>query len=418
MTNAPPANPALGALDAFDLVKVVDVHDAGCTVQSLHDGSTASARWSEAIRRRGIVVRPGSLVLITRAADSLAAHSAYEVVWRGPTVARIVSIEGDRVTYDTGHTAGGRTTKTFRDARPEGERQPLQTSQEIVLFPMARDAEVVSVVDLATDGLPLHPERLRTDCLALFRDAVPGVHVAGRSAGAGTIGGEGQDDPRRLVAEGYDTMAERYAAWVSDGVVDDVRPRYVAQLLGRLPAGARVLELGCGGGGPTTRQLAARFALTGVDLSARQIELARASVPTAEFLRGDMTRLDFPPGSFDGVAAFYSFVHLPHGELPALLRKIGAWLRPNGLLVATLSPRPDPGTVERDWLGVPMYFSGYTPEETRRFLLDADLQIETLQEETILEDGSPTRFLWARAVRAAAGGSRAALEGAAEGVDD
>jgi scyllo-inosamine 4-kinase len=47
----------------------------------------------------------------------------------------------------------------------------------------------------------------------------------------------------------------------------------------------------------------------------------------------------------------------------------------------------DPGTVEADWLGAPMYFSGYPPEENRRFLEEAGLRVESGQPETILEDG-------------------------------
>src|SRR5947209_6197263 len=42
-----------------------------------------------------------------------------------------------------------------------------------------------------------------------------------------------------------------------------------------------------------------------------------------------------------------------------------------GLLVATLSARPDPGTVEPDWLGAPMYFSGYSVEDNRSFVKGA-----------------------------------------------
>ena len=51
-------------------------------------------------------------------------------------------------------------------------------------------------------------------------------------------------------------------------------------------------------------------------------------------------------------------------------------------------------TTEGDRLGVPMYFSGYAAEDSRRFLVDAGLEIETFQYETILEKGRPTRFLW------------------------
>jgi len=47
----------------------------------------------------------------------------------------------------------------------------------------------------------------------------------------------------------------------------------------------------------------------------------------------------------------------------------------------------------QDWLGVPMYFSGYAPEDSRRFLNNAGLEIETFQYETILEQGRPT-LLW------------------------
>jgi SAM-dependent methyltransferase len=201
-------------------------------------------------------------------------------------------------------------------------------------------------------------------------------------------------DPRRIVAEGYDLIAESYAVWASDEIRDEVRPRYTAVLLESLPAGAAVLELGCGGGGLTTKQIAERFALTGVDISERQIELARQNVPRATFIHGDMTRLAFPPSSFDGVAAFYSFTHLPHEELPQVLGRITTWLRPQGVLVVTMSAGPDPGTVESNWLGAPMYFSGYSSEDGKHLVERACLKIVSAQEETIFEAGRPVVFLW------------------------
>src|SRR5713226_9137896 len=125
-----------------------------------------------------------------------------------------------------------------------------------------------------------------------------------------------QTDPRQIVADGYDRIAERYARWCSADVVDEVRPRYVARLLQRLPRDATVLELGCGGGDSGTWQLAERFTLTGVDVSARQIALSRQNVQRATFIHGDITGLEFPSGCIAGVVAFYTLTHLPHGELP------------------------------------------------------------------------------------------------------
>lgn len=156
-----------------------------------------------------------------------------------------------------------------------------------------------------------------------------------------------QTDLRQIVADGYDQIAERYERWIAYNVIDEVRPRYAAVLLDDFSENAAVLELGCGGGGATTQQLAKRFTLTGVDISARQIELAKRNVPHGEFIHGDMTRVEFPQSSFDGVAAFYTFTHLPHGELPELLQRSSEWLRPGGLLVASMGVYTDPGTFER-----------------------------------------------------------------------
>ena len=59
-------------------------------------------------------------------------------------------------------------------------------------------------------------------------------------------------DPKRLVAEGYDRIAETYSAWAA-GIHDEARTYYTQWLLEQVPAGAPVLELGCGPGGPTTQ---------------------------------------------------------------------------------------------------------------------------------------------------------------------
>jgi SAM-dependent methyltransferase len=201
-------------------------------------------------------------------------------------------------------------------------------------------------------------------------------------------------DPRQVVADGYNRIAERYAQWTRDEVIDEARPRYLSLLLDSLPPGADLLELGCGSGGPTTSELADRFRLTGVDISERQIELAEALVPSATFVCADMTHLALPTASFDAVASFYAFNHLPFGELPNLLIKIADWLRSRGLLVAALSRRYDPGTVVADWLGAPMYFSGYSPEESQALAVAAGLSIVTMQAEPIIENGHPTEFLW------------------------
>jgi len=203
-------------------------------------------------------------------------------------------------------------------------------------------------------------------------------------------------DPRQIVARGYDIAAAEYAEWSTTSVTDTARTKYVEAFSALLPEGAQVLELGCGGGGPTTQQLARRFQLTGIDISATQVELARLHVPHATFHQADMTQFIAPPASFDGIAALYSLIHLPQGELPAMLTRIAEWLREGGILLATLSGRDQAGEhIEPSWLGgAPMYWSGYRLQDTYQFLGAAGLTLIEHSVEADIEDGEEAPFLW------------------------
>lgn len=109
-------------------------------------------------------------------------------------------------------------------------------------------------------------------------------------------------DGKRAVEAGYDQIAEQYLA--QKDPADPLTLAALERATAGLPPTAAILDLGCGAGVPVTRWLAARFAVTGVDLSARQIALARELVPAATFHQADMTTLDFPPATFDVVVSF------------------------------------------------------------------------------------------------------------------
>ena len=92
-------------------------------------------------------------------------------------------------------------------------------------------------------------------------------------------------DPKRVVADGYDIVAERYFDW-SDASPSPTRLAWLERAVRRIPLGTDVLDLGCGAGVPMTRALAAGRRVTGVDLSARQVELARAERPGGDVHAG------------------------------------------------------------------------------------------------------------------------------------
>ena len=201
-------------------------------------------------------------------------------------------------------------------------------------------------------------------------------------------------DPKDIVERGYDRIGADYERW-SEGATDHAREHYARVLLDGLPEGAPVLDLGSGSGELLTRRLAGRFRVTGVELSSRMVELARRNVPDATFVRGDMASVEFAPGSFDGVCAFYSLTHLPPEELPAVLRRAADWLRPGGLFVASMSAGADPGSVEDGWVaGVPMYFAGHPAEKNEELVEEAGLRIASARLESINEEGGDVTFLW------------------------
>ena len=111
---------------------------------------------------------------------------------------------------------------------------------------------------------------------------------------------------------------------------------------------ARVLELGCAGGGNII-PLAARFpraSFTGVDLSSRHIDDGRARVAelgltNVELLRADLTTLELAERQFDYVICHGVFSWVPKSTQDAILRLCRQTLAPNGM--ATISYNVLPG---------------------------------------------------------------------------
>jgi SAM-dependent methyltransferase len=205
------------------------------------------------------------------------------------------------------------------------------------------------------------------------------------------------DARTRLAGAGYDARIDTWETWAVR-ITDDVRHEWAADLASRLRVGARVLELGCGGGTRETQALAQRFELTGVDLSERQLERARERVPGARFVHGDLTEIEFPARSFDAVVAFYVFNHVPRELLAGVLAHCHAWLADGGLLLAAFGT----GDVEAwtgEWLGAPTFFSSYTADVNSRLVAEAAFAIERDEVVEIQEPEGPVQFQWILARR-------------------
>ncbi len=205
-------------------------------------------------------------------------------------------------------------------------------------------------------------------------------------------------DPRtELVGRGYDAIGERFAEW-RERIVGDPRREWEEELVLRLQDRARVLELGCGAGAPDTERLAARFQLTGVDVSAEQVRRARAAVPEAEFVHADFTAIELEPESFDAVVSFYAFNHVPRELLAPTFARIRRWLVPCGLMMTALGTT-DTEAWTGDWLGAPTFFSSFPGETNTRLVRKAGFEILRDELVTFREPDGDVTFQWVLAMR-------------------
>jgi cyclopropane fatty-acyl-phospholipid synthase-like methyltransferase len=165
---------------------------------------------------------------------------------------------------------------------------------------------------------------------------------------------------RDLVRRGYDAISLAYRSddgQAGESSAEDVS-RYagwVAELAGLLPAGARVLDLGCGAGMPATRELTAReLQVIGVDFAAVQLRRARRLVPSASLVQADMTDFQLRPASVDAVVSFYALIHVPLADQQSLFPRIRVWLRQGGFFLAIVGAGRWTGT--ETYLGADMFW--------------------------------------------------------------
>lgn len=335
--------------------------ETGCEARPLGQADPVHADLSEPMLEHQIALKPGDWIVVNRKAESP------QVVFR-LTQFKVERVVGQEIFVHV----PGRPTASM--PRADGVNERI-VAGDIVFA--AND----QICDIAVNGNPGHPERLQAILFPQIRAMYQQIQVWDAL------------DAKQVVEQGYDRIAERHLEWAKSVRVEE-RARYTSVLLDQLSPGAQVLDLGCGAGVPTTLELARKFRVTGVDISKHQIALARQNVPTAQFIEADITQLDFPPASFDAVIAFYALIHIPRQEQSGVLRNISTWLRPGGLLVATMSKHAARRDFGEDFLGTRMFWSGFDGETNKRLVQEAGLQIMRAQEETAVEFDMPITFLW------------------------
>jgi ubiquinone/menaquinone biosynthesis methyltransferase len=158
------------------------------------------------------------------------------------------------------------------------------------------------------------------------------------------------DTKSRYVRRLFATIAERYdliTRLLSYGQDRRWKARLVT--LSAAAPGTRALDLACGTG-DIAFALAARGAqVSGLDITFRMLQLARAKGSAASFLAGDMLALPFRDGEFDLVTAGYGLRNVP--DIPRALTEIHRVLKPGGRFLSLDFNRPAAPVVRGVYLG-------------------------------------------------------------------
>jgi ubiquinone/menaquinone biosynthesis C-methylase UbiE len=110
----------------------------------------------------------------------------------------------------------------------------------------------------------------------------------------------------------------------------------------QIPAGARVLDIGCGTGHAAIAAARRRAKVTGIDLNEQSLARARLraeaeAVDTIDFLNADAAVMPFPEGSFDFAISSFGLVFLPDQE--GATRELARVVRPGGAVAITAYTR-------------------------------------------------------------------------------
>ena len=120
----------------------------------------------------------------------------------------------------------------------------------------------------------------------------------------------------KKISNVYDTVAKEYAETFSNEHEkkpkdQEILLRFSREIGDRGP----VWDLGCGPGQTTKYLKNLGVEISGLDLSEKILEQARAIHPEIQFRQGDILELEFDNDSIAGIVAFYTIVHFTEEQV-------------------------------------------------------------------------------------------------------
>ncbi len=186
-------------------------------------------------------------------------------------------------------------------------------------------------------------------------------------------------------AEYYGEPTAKFEPLVEFGVRLGAKMR-VESLVGDLPGGSRVLDIGCGRGVMLRALLDLGHEAHGVEIAP---EAASGADPRAQIrIAPELTEARYDESSFDAVIMWHVLEHLPNPE--KTLAEIRRILRPGGRLILAV---PNFGSLQsqrtgHDWfhLDLPRHLYHFTPETLQRLLASNKFHYESVRHMAMLQN--------------------------------
>lgn len=180
-----------------------------------------------------------------------------------------------------------------------------------------------------------------------------------------------------MVRIGYNEAAEKLNKIVGiDRKEEKEQVKLLLEFSSRIPSNGRILDAGCGNGA-YSRILSKNFEVIGIDISEKQIEIAKQNAPKSKFICQDMTKLTFPDEHFNGILSYYAVIHVPREEQYELLKNFYRMLKVEGIVLISLHPMDDPESYNEDFFETSsrMFWSGFDKERNLKMIQDIGFKI-------------------------------------------
>lgn len=166
----------------------------------------------------------------------------------------------------------------------------------------------------------------------------------------------------------------RAAAWEADRRHTDFAERaWLDRWIELMPAGGRVLDIGCGFGWPIADCLISRgLRVTGIDESPAMIARCRERFPLQEWQVADMRKLALP-STFDAIIAWDSFFHLSGMDQQSMFPIFRKHAASGCALLFTSGP--EEGEAIGQLYGETLYHASLAPDHYRALLKANDFTV-------------------------------------------